>query len=178
MSPLFARLSAMRSNLSIILLLVLATGCATSRKSLEPKPETAQLFPQEALVTQRGILTILGRQYTLNGYVAKSATHGLRLIMMENFGTVFADVLVKPDGKVFVMQAKSPFQPEWVERFIAADLKCIFSDTMETNCPMQMLSPTHFFIKRRWYKLDLQTVEVKAGEQPVTMFDESTALKP
>jgi len=129
-------------------------------------------------VTQRGVLTILGKQYTLNGYVAKSESRGLRLVMMENFGTVFADVLVKPDGKIFVMQAKSPFKAEWVEQFIAADLKCIFSDTMETNCPVQMLSPTHFFIKRRWYKLDLQTVEVKPGAQPAKMFDETKALKP
>ena len=170
----------MRHNFLILLsALLLTAGCATPRNSAsQPKLPTEKLFPPDALVTQRGVLTVLGRQFTLNGYVAKSEALGLRLIMTENFGTVFADVLVKPDGKFFIMKAKSPFKPAWVERFIAADLKCIFSDTMEKNCPMQMLSPTHFAIKRRWYKLDLQTVEVKPGAQPAAMFDETAALKP
>jgi len=123
-------------------------------------------------VTQRGVLTVLGRQFSLNGYVAKSQAHGLRLIMTENFGSVLADVLVKPEGKVLVMQSKRPFRPAWAERYVAADLKCIFSDTTEGNCPVQMLSPTHFVIKRRWYKLDLRTVETKPGPQPDEMFQE------
>ena len=169
----------MRLNHLILLLALLVAGCASSRQAPPPtKPVTAQLFPAEALVTQRGVLTVLGRQFTLNGYVAKSETRGLRLVMTENFGTVFADVLVKPDSKVFVMQARSPFKRAWVERYIASDLKCIFSDTMEMNCPLQRLSPTHFTIERRWYKLDLQTVEVKPGVQAATLFDETHGGKP
>ena len=34
-----------------------------------------------------------------------------------------------------------------------------------------MLSPTHFLIERRWYKLDLRTVETKPGAQPAEMFE-------
>jgi len=166
-------------NWTLVFLVALLAGCATSRHSApQPKPPTAQLFPPDALVTQRGVLTVLGRQFTLNGYVAKSETLGLRLIMTENFGTVLADVLVKPDGKVFVMQSKSPFRQAWVEHYIAADLKCIYSDTMEKNCPMQLLSQSHFAIKRRWYKLDLQTVEVKPGPQPAELFDETHKATP
>jgi hypothetical protein len=38
------------------------------------------------------VLTVLGRQFTLNGYLANSATNGQRLIITENFGGVLADV--------------------------------------------------------------------------------------
>ena len=169
----------MRHNFFILLLALLAASCATT----QPPPEinssgAAQRFPPDAFVTQRGVLTVLGRQFTLNGYAAKSETRGLRFIMTENFGGVLADVLVKPDGKVLVMQAKPPFRPAWVENYIAADLKCIFNGTLETNGPVQMFSPTHFTVKRRWYKLDLRTVEVKPGAQAAAMFDETTGGKP
>jgi len=172
-SPLFARLLEMRRNFFILLLALLAAGCVTS----QPLPKinairTAQLFPPEALVTQRGVLTVHGRQFTLNGYVARSVTRGLRLIITENLGGVLADVLVKPDGKVFVLKSNPPFRPAWVEHYFAADLKCIFAVAPETNGPVQVLSPAHFVIERRSYKLELRTVEVKPGLQPAEMFDE------
>jgi len=164
----------MHRNFFILLLALLAAGCATP----QPPPETnsfrtAQLFPAEALVTQRGVLTVHGRQFTLNGYVAKSETRGLRLIVTETFGGVLADVLVKPGGETFVLKASPPFRPAWVKNYIAADLKCIFEDGAETDCPLQMLSDTHFVIERRGYKLDLRTVEMQAGLQPAAMFDET-----
>jgi hypothetical protein len=169
----------MRRNFFILLLVGLAAGCATTElpttaNLLHP----AQSLPADAFITQRGTLTVRGRQFTLNGYVAKSSTHGLRFIMTENFGGVLADVLVKPDGQIFVLQAKPPFRPAWVEHYIAADLKCLFSDRAETNCPLQSLSPTHFLIERRWYKLDLRTIETKPGPQPAEMFDETRGGKP
>ena len=169
----------MRHNIFILLLALLATSCATT----QPPPEinssgAAQMFPPDAFVTQRGVLTVRGRQFTLNGYVAKSETGGLRLIMTENFGGVLADVLVKPDGKVMVMQAKPPFRPAWVENYIAADLKCIFAGVTETNCPVRMSSPTHFVVTRRWYQLDLETVGIKSGVQPAAMFDETSRTQP
>lgn len=167
-------------KLSVLWACCIVAGCATPKISSQQNnsPRAAKLFPADALVTQRGVLTVRGRQFTLNGYVAKSETRGLRLIMTENFGGVMADVLVKPGGKVFVMKSKPPFRPTWVERYIAADLKCIFGDALETNCPVQVLSPTHFVIERRWYKLDLQTVEVKPGAQPAEMFDEARGGRP
>ena len=123
-------------------------------------------------MTQRGVLTVKGRQFSLNGYVARSATHGLRLIVTENLGSVLADVLVKTNGSVFVLKSRPPFQPAWVQNYIATDLKCVFTAAPETNCPVQFVSPTHFIIERRWYKLDLRTVDVKPGVQPAQMFDE------
>ena len=169
-----------RNFFSIFLFGLLAAGCATTSFSPPQNnfPRVAQLFPSDALVTQRGVLSVHGRQFTLNGYVAKSETRGLRFIMTENFGGVQADVLVKPDGKIFVMQSNPPFRPAWVENYVAADLKCIFENSTETNCPVQMLSPTHFVIERRWYKLDLQTVEVKPGAQPAELFDATEKGKP
>jgi len=169
----------MHRNFFILLLAGFLAGCAT--KELPPTvnlPPSPQLFPADALITQRAVLTVRGRQFTLNGYVARSATGGLRLIMAENFGGVLADVLVKPDGKVFVLQVKPPFRKSWVERFVAADLKCVFAGATEADCPVRVLSPTHFVIKRRQYELDLRTVEVKPGVQPPEMFEEPQGGKP
>jgi hypothetical protein len=170
----------MRHNFFILLLALLAAGCATSPP---PSPEinpvrAARSFPAEALVTQRGVLTVRGRQFTLNGYVARSATRGLRLVITENLGGVLADVLVKADGQVFVLKSRSPFRPAWVEHYIAADLKGIFADAPATNCPVQVLSPTHFVIERRWYSLDLRTVAVNPGVQAAEMFDETRGGQP
>jgi hypothetical protein len=163
----------------VLLVALLAAGCATSRHSPpQDKPPTAQLFPPDALVTQRGVLTVLGRQFTLNGYLATSASGGQRLIVTENFGNVLADVLVKRDGTVFVMRSSRAFKPEWIRRFVAADLQCIFGDAPRVDCPGRQLSPTHFVIERRRYKLDLQIVETKPGPQPAALFDETHKTTP
>jgi hypothetical protein len=165
----------MRHSL-ILLLLALLAGCATAPRSQIQRP--AESAPTDALITQRGVLTVLGRQFTLNGYLSISATGGKRLIVTENFGGVLADVLVKPDGAVHVMRSSRAFKPKWIRRYIAADVECLFGNSAKADCPGQMLSPSHFLIERRWYKLDLQIVETKPGFQPTAMFDESKAEKP
>jgi len=169
----------MRPNLFIVLFALLAAGCAAP-KSIEPPPvaHPARLFPTEAFVTQRAVLTVHGRQFTLNGYVAKSETRGLRLIVTENFGGVLADVLVKPDGKIIVLKAGPPFRPAWVERYIAADLESIFDDHAKTDGSLRMLSDTHFVIERGGYELDLRTVDVKPGPQPAEMFETAGGGRP
>ena len=158
------------------LLLALLAGCATPPRNTLLRG--AHSFPADALITQRGVLTVRGRQFTLNGYLATSATGAKRLIVTENFGSVLADVLVKPDGSVRVMRSSRTFKPAWIRNYIATDLQCIFGDAARADCPGQMLSPTHFIIERRWYKLDLQIVETKPGLQPAEMFDEAKARKP
>ncbi len=165
----------MRHSL-ILLLLALVMGCATSPRRQIQRP--ANSVPAEAMLTQRGVLTFLGRQFTLNGYLSISATGGKRLIITENFGGVLADVLIKPDGTVHVMRSSRAFKPKWIRRYIAADVECLFGNGAKTDCPGQVLSTTHFLIERRWYKLDLQIVETKPGPQPPAMFDESKAEKP
>ena len=156
------------------MILVLFMGCSSANRSLQhTNPIPAELFPADALITQRAVLTARGRQFSLNGYVAKSQSHGLRLIMTENFGGVLAELVVNPGGQVFVMQAKPPFRREWVERYIAADLKCIFGQTSGADCPVTAKGHKHFIVERRWYKLDLWTVEIKPGPQPAEMFDVS-----
>jgi hypothetical protein len=159
----------MRRNWFPLLVLVLASGCATS-SSPPVVPHTARSFPVDAFVTQRAVLTARGRQFTLNGYLALSATGGKRLVVMENFSSVLADVLVKPDGTVHVMRSSPVFRPQWIERYVAADMQCIFGDAA---CPVKALSATHFVIERFWYKLDLQIVETKPGSQPADLFDET-----
>jgi len=165
----------MRLNRSLLFVLLLAAGCATRPK--ETLPQTPRSFPADGLITQRAVLTARGRQFTLNGYLSLSATGGKRLIITENFGNVLADVLVKSDGAVHVMRSSQAFRQKWIERYVAADLECIFGDAAEGNCPVRMISPTHFVIDRFWYDLDLQIVEIKPGPQPSTMFD-ATAVKP
>ena len=99
----------MRRNCLGLMLLLLMAGCATAPPPPN-LPRPAPPFPADAMVTQRAVLTIHGRQFALNGYTLLSATNGLRLIMTENFGHVLADVLVKPDGSVQVVQAARPLR--------------------------------------------------------------------
>jgi hypothetical protein len=168
----------MRLNFSLLLLVLLAAGCANT---LSPRsfPRATRLFPADALITQRAVLTTRGRQFTLNGYLALSGTGGKRLIIMENFSSVLADVLVEPDGTVHVMRSSPVFRPAWIERYIAADMLCIFGDAANAACPVRILSPTHYVIERRsCYKLDLQIVETKPGPQPAELFDASQRATP
>jgi len=167
----------MRRNLIAVSLLgLLVVGCTTASPPLPFRPSVA--FPTNALVTQRGVLTARGKQFTLNGYASLSEQGGMRLIVMENFGSVLADVLVKRDGSVHVMRSSAAFRPAWIGRYMAADLKCIFGGVPESGCPVQALSPTHFVVKRFWYSLDLHTVDVKPGPQPAAMFEEKPKASP
>jgi hypothetical protein len=64
-------------------------------------------------------------------------------------------------------------RPEWIQRHVAADLKCLFGGApgvVTTGCPLKKLGENHFLIERRWYSLDVRIVETKAGPQPPEMF--------
>jgi hypothetical protein len=151
-------------------------GCAASPYHL-PARIPGQ-FPDEGLVTQRAVLTALGRQFSLNGYLSRSVAGGQRLVITENFGGVLADVLVKPDGTIHVMRSSRAFTPPRIRRFVAADLQCIFGNAPLADCPGQRLSETHFVIERAWYRLDVQIVDSKTGPQPPEMFDETRKANP
>jgi hypothetical protein len=148
------------------------TGCATSPNHFS---RPANLFPTDGFITQRAVFSVLGKQYPLNGYLALSETGGKRLIVAESFGHVLADVLVKPDGIIFVMQSSHVFSPAYIRRGLAPDLECIFGSATKANCPVQMLSKDHFLLKRRFYTLDLRIVDVKSGPQRADLFDETKA---
>jgi hypothetical protein len=166
----------MHRNLYFLLLLF-AAGCATTPLPGN-LPRVVNLFPGDALLIQRAMLTVHGRQFTLNGYLALSKIGGQRLIVTENFGAVLADVLVKPDGKIFLMRSSQLFRPDWIKRYVVADMECIFGDAPEASCPGKMLSPTHFLVEHRGYTLDLQIVETKPGPQPAELFDETKRGSP
>lgn len=160
-------------RLSLLLLAMVIAGCATA-----PRPQIPRRadLPTDAFITQRGVLTVFGgRQFTLNGYLACSATNGQRLVITENFGAVLADLLVTPEDKVYVMKSSRAFKPAWIKRHIAADLRCLFGDAAQKDCPGQMLGSDHFLIERRWYKLEVQTVATKPGPQPAALFDPTLA---
>jgi len=158
------------------LVLMLATGCATPRAQLQ---RPANNFPADALITQRGVLTVFGgKQFTLNGYFASSATNGQRLVLTENFGGVLADVLVTPNGEAHVMKSSRAFKPKWIERYVAADVRCLFGSATTDDCPGETLGPNHFLIQRRWYKLDVQIVNIQPGSQPAALFDATQADQP
>src|SRR5580692_2581535 len=93
-----------RSLLLLPLLLLLAAGCASAPPMRHYSP-AAGSFPAEGLLVQRALLTVHGRQFALNGYLALSPAGGKRLIVSETFGNVMADVLVKPDQQVFVLRS-------------------------------------------------------------------------
>ena len=159
----------------IILLMVLATvlaSCATPPPSVHfSRP--AGMFPADGLLVQRALFTARGRQFALNGYLALSAAGGKRLIVTETFGNVMADVLVKPDGKVFVMKSSRMFPEKYIRRLMAADLECVFGNAPAADCPVTMAGKNHCVIDRGGYQLDLRIVETKPGAQPVAMFDET-----
>jgi len=170
------RAAALQDAGALILLLTLATlffsGCAIAPQPQIQRPASA--FPADALITQRAVLTVFGgRQFTLNGYLASSATNGQRLVITENFGNVLADVLVTPDGRAHVMKSSRALKPKWIENYIAADMRCLFGAASEADCPGQILGPNHFLIMRRWYKLDVQIVDIKPGIQSAELFDAS-----
>lgn len=164
----------MNRNFIFAILLAVTAGCATTPRTTIPQ---ATHFPADALITQRAVLnTFLGKQFTLNGYLAQSAAGGKRLILTENFGGVLADLLIKSDGTVHVMRPSTVFKPEWIQ-YIAADVQCVFGNEPREDCPGKMLGPNHFLIQRRWYKLDLKIVEIKPGPQSSEVFDETKAEK-
>jgi len=168
--------SLLSTMVLVSLSLLLITGCATSKS----KPTTAAFereFPPNAFMTHRAIFTARGKQFALTGYLALSETGGKRLIISQSLGQTMADLLIKPDGTVHVMQSSAAFKPEWVRRYVAADLECIFSNHPKKKCPVQMLDPKHFFIKHFFYKLDLRIVETRLGPQPDSLFDPTQARK-
>ena len=129
------------------------------------------------MLVQRVVFSALRRQFPLNGYLALSATRGKRLILTESFGAVMADVLIKPDGKVFVMRASPMFPARYIRRSMAADVQCAFGGFPGRDCPVTMLDNNHFLIKHGWYKVDVRNVETKTGRQPDSVFDETAAKK-
>ena len=163
-----------RTALLLSLPALLITGCATT-KSRSAEGAVEQHFPANAFMTHRAIFTARGKQFALTGYLALSETGGKRLIISQALGQTMADILVKPDGTVHVMQSSPMFKPEWVRRYVAADLECIFGKHPQKKCPIQMLDANHFFIKHFFYKLDLRIVETKVGPQPNRLFDPTPA---
>lgn len=152
----------MRRNFPLVLLL--ATGCATQLPSSHTIPNA---FPADALVTQRAVLTVHGRQLSLTGYLSLSAARGKRLIVTENFGAVLADVVVQTNGTMRVIRSGQFFRPEWIQRYVIPDLECL---TGIGSCPVQNVSATHWIIERPAYTLDLQTVQIAPGSQSPDLF--------
>lgn len=159
--------------LALLLWLSFATGCATPARN--PAPHEPHDFPADALVTQRGVLTVRGRQFALNGYLALSEREGKRLIVTQSFGQVLADVLVKADNSVHVMRPSTMFPEKWSRRYVAADLQSLTGEVPEVDCPVRRQSATHFIIERGPYRLELHTVDIKPGPQPAELFDAARA---
>jgi hypothetical protein len=155
---------------------LLISGCASGR----PKGHAEAIernFPANAFMVHRAIFSARGKQFALTGYLALSQTGGKRLIISQSLGQTMADILIKPEGTVYVMQASPMFKQQWIRKYVAADLECIFGNNPRKKCPVRMLGPNHFLIKHLFYKLDLRIVETRAGPQPENLFDASKAQK-
>ncbi len=169
------------SNLLASLLVLLAAGCATRPpyRTLTPQA-TGQTwtFPPDALITQRAIVTARGQQYTWNGFLARSEQGGLRLLITTDFGQTVADVLVKPDGQVFVMNPGRMLRPAWIRNYVARDLTSIFGNNQQPDPAVRMIDPNHFVISRRWYSLDLRVIQINPGPQSPERFDPTRPVAP
>jgi|HubBroStandDraft_4_1064222.scaffolds.fasta_scaffold872350_1 hypothetical protein len=170
----------MRRSLILPVAGLLVAGCASS--PAPPAPPASQAwrvrdsFPASGMITQRALFTTRGRQFALNGFLALSGTGDRRLVVLETFGHVMADVLVKADGRVFVMQSSRMFSAKWIRRYVVADMRCIFGAAPD-GCPVTMPEPNRFVLNRRGYSLDVRILEAKSGPQPAALFDETHALK-
>lgn len=161
-----------------LVLLPLLAGCAATPPAAEHFSRPANLFPINGLLVQRAVFTARGRQFALNGYLALSETGGKRLVVAENFGNVMADLLIKPDGKVFVLRSSRMFPERYIRRQMAADVACVFGGAPMLDCPVTMPETNRFVLDRSGYKLDLRIVETKTGVQPAALFDESQPMMP
>lgn len=165
-----------RSLLLLPLLWLLGAGCAHMERGSGLQPGR-YVLPADGFQTHRAIFTVLGKQYSFNGYLALSHTGGKRLLVTENFGMVFADVLIKPDGKIYVLQSNKIFTPRRIKKYVAADLEALFGSHPPEATPVNIVSPDHLILKRSFYSLDLRIVQTKPGAQPDSMFDETKAIK-
>jgi len=129
------------------------------------------------MLVQRVMFTARGHQFPLNGYLAISQARGKRLIITETFGAVMADVLIKPDGRVFVMKSSRMFPARYIRRLVAEDVQCAFGGVVKLDCPITWLDKNHFVIDRGRYKIEVRIVETKTGAQPDSVFDETKAKK-
>ncbi len=165
----------MKALCSLLVVMLLGAGCATA--PLADNSWRAQRhFAPDGFMTHRAILTARGKQYPINGWLAMSKTGGMRLVVTEHFGTALADVLVKPDGSVHLMSKNSRLKPSWIRKYLAEDLKCLFGpdDMLVQSCPVKVISPDHYVIKRFWYELDLRIVENHPGPQPAGLFEDNS----
>ena len=163
----FAKWSLLTSAATVIL-----SGCATPQNHFS---RPANLFPANGFITQRAVFSAFSKQYPLNGYLALSETGGKRLVVTEEFRPRSR----RRAGKAGWENLCDAIEPCFfagllnIRRGLAPDLECIFGDTTNANCPVQMLSSNHFLLQRHFYSLDLRIVDVKTGTQPVDLFDET-----
>jgi hypothetical protein len=162
------------NRLVFLLLGLLFAGC-TTQSGLAPASTDfhGALAVTNALVTQRAVLRIRGREFALNGYLAINNTQDMRMVVTEMFGQVLADVLLDHDGRVQVIQSSRLLRQTWIERYLASDVRCIFGALSTGPCPVRKLGPNHFLIERPRYALDLRILETRPGPQPAELFDES-----
>ncbi|HEU6449167.1 MAG TPA: hypothetical protein VFV23_12080 [Verrucomicrobiae bacterium] len=162
----------MRRKFLFLPLLLMFAGCVTHHFSPPPG-----LFPANAFITQRATFTARGKQFPLDGFLAMSETGGKRFVITAMMGVVVADILVKPDGKIYIMRSSQMFPEKYIRNGVARDLECIFGGADDKNCPVQMLDRKHFIVHRFGYTLDVRILDVKPGPQPAKLFDETKAAK-
>ena len=102
----------------------------------------------------------------------------MRLIVTETFGAILADVLIKPDGRVFLMRSDTKLRPKWIRHYLAADLQCLFGEFGGADCPVETPEPGRYRMQRRRYELDVRIVETRPGPQAAGLFDETKGETP
>ncbi len=87
-------------------------------------------FPSNMRVMHRVIMTIAGRQFALDGHLTFEPDSSMKLLVLGPMG-VLADLTATPEGAVNVRRHNPRFRKRWVEKFIARDLRVLFSAPTE-----------------------------------------------
>lgn len=151
----------MRRNFLLLSLMLMLAGCATAPPAVAFKRPAA--FPSQGTIDQRVVLSLLGRQFVLNAYLALNQAGGTRLTMLSDpFGTEMADVLIKTNGDVTIFKSSRLFPEKYIRKLMVPDVESIFGSS--TNpVPVTVLAPDHYLIDHGTCKVSVRIVKIKPG---------------
>jgi len=78
-----------------------------------------------AVMRQRAILTVAGRQFVFDGHVTRRRDGTMRLVALNPVG-VAAEIEAVPGGEPHVLRTGPGLRTEWVRAYMARDLVSIF----------------------------------------------------
>jgi len=90
----------------------------------------AMLYPEQARMTHRAILTVRGRQFAFDGYVAKAGDN-LRLVATGAVGLI-GELKWSRNGGAEIIRNGPFFRPAWSKDYMARDLALLLAPPVKT----------------------------------------------